>query len=54
MNHDTPSPHAAAEVPPQMLAAHWRAWHDFKRFTVANCIAVAGVLLLLLLIFKVF
>ena len=50
--------HSDHAVPPkvsaQMLAQHQHGWHEFTRFVVANCVAVAGILVLLLLIFKVF
>lgn len=47
--HSTPP-----KVPADMLAQHRAGWNAFTRFTVYNCVALAVLLLILLLAFKIF
>jgi hypothetical protein len=47
-------PEAASEPPAALTAERRAGWHAFTRAIVLNCVAVAGVLLLMLLVFKVF
>jgi hypothetical protein len=49
MGHDVHSSHPP-EVPPELLADRKRNWAGFKLFTIAHCIGIA-VLLLLMLVF---
>lgn len=52
MAHDNPT--TLPPVPAELLAAHQRGWHAFTRATLWNCVAVAALLVVLLLVFKVF
>ncbi len=45
-NHNTGAP----EVPEDLIADRVRGWHAFTRFTVANCVGIA-LLLILMLVF---
>jgi hypothetical protein len=47
MQHDT---HAApSQLPADYLNEHRAGWHAFTRFVVANCVAVAALLVLMLI-----
>ncbi|HUY68192.1 MAG TPA: hypothetical protein VMV79_02705 [Alphaproteobacteria bacterium] len=49
-----PQSEAAAEPPAALVKAHRENWHVFTRSVVTTCVAVAAVLILMLLAFKVF
>ena len=44
----------APEVPPELVAERKAGWHAFTQAIVINSLATVGVLLFLLLVFKVF
>ncbi len=44
----------APEVSADMIAERKAGWHGFMRFIVINCLVTAGILVFLLLVFRVF
>jgi hypothetical protein len=45
--------HGEPHVPTALLKRHRADWHMFTRAVIYNCIAVAGLLLFLLLVFRI-
>ncbi len=44
---------AEPQVPVDMLRDRRQGWHDFTRFVVLNCLAVAAILVLMLVFLRI-
>ena len=44
---------AAPKVPADLIAERRAGWHAFTRFTFLNCVAIAGILLLMLVFLRI-
>jgi len=51
MNHDAHS--LPPEVPAELVAEKRAGWMWFTHFTVANCVAVAAILVLMLIFLRI-
>jgi hypothetical protein len=50
MAHDQ---HATADVPKELLARHQEGWSAFTRATTLSCVAIAGILILMLVFLRI-
>lgn len=52
MSHNSHSATPSA-VPASLIAERRAGWHAFTRFIVANCVAIAALLLLMLVFLRI-
>lgn len=45
--------HTTPDVPADLIASRQAGWKAFTRFTVVNCVAIAGILVLMLVFLRI-